>query len=302
MTARNKPSKSAREAVCEFTRRASVHTNSPETHLEIEVRLCTRNTLSPVASRYDSGVTKTLFEETLCRLESYKEWDTVSEWVETHDTFFAWQDRNTTVRSSVHYAGDETLDAVHIETARKELQGPVYVFAETQDSSLAVKLSLCREIRVETIDMPTVVTPTHVRIKQRKSFRLLSSPDHLKSSGGGGGGGGGGNVAFRYDLSRVWSGRNSREADLRQRVSDPIYEIEVELLVQSGSISYGNASPAAAAAGAGAAAAASATGPSTPAYISPRAVWSLVCKALDLVRYAQAERTLQNEVQLICSS
>jgi hypothetical protein len=63
------------------------------------------------------------------------------------------------------------------------------------------------------------VTPTHVRIRQRKSFYYSNQ---------------GNESVWVFDISLTWSGNTKEEAELSQRNDLPTYEIECECLSPTG--------------------------------------------------------------------
>lgn len=75
----------------------------------------------------------------------------------------------------------------------------------------SIRVSHSRE--TTTSDYPDMCIPTHVRIKQRRSFRDVRD----------------GTTLWVYELSKVWSGSSRFAAEQSQHVAPPTYEVECEL-------------------------------------------------------------------------
>ena len=82
---------------------------------------------------------------------------------------------------------------------------------QTGDNSIA-RLSIAHEIPV--VDPPVSCIPTCVRIQQRKRFRDVRD----------------GVTIWSYDLSRTWSASSRNAVEHKQHVSEPMYEVECELV------------------------------------------------------------------------
>lgn len=65
---------------------------------------------------------------------------------------------------------------------------------------------------------PSTCVPTHVRVKQRRRFEDVRL----------------GKVVWAYELSKVWSGPSSSVVEHLQHTSEPVYEVECELVDEDG--------------------------------------------------------------------
>lgn len=171
--------------------------------------------------RFVPGVSSVWFQTLAVRLERYPGWAHQSQWVEIEDTFFSHDGRD--------FRQSRTCNAVTCRVDLSTIQktrGPSRVIlteqlALVQNDILptdvtALRISQATETECDCQHLPPIVTPTYVRIKQRKTFRLNSQ----RCSGGG----------WKFELTRSWAGRNREEAELCQRSSDPVNEVEVEWL------------------------------------------------------------------------
>ena len=76
------------------------------------------------------------------------------------------------------------------------------------------RVSISHEKPVKTEELPTIVLPTWVRIKQRKSFRYTNADETAR---------------WRYDATLAWSAPTKTEAERAQKEQPPTYEFEIEL-------------------------------------------------------------------------
>lgn len=160
--------------------------------------------------RFVGGVDATASSNIIKALSQYANWSTQTAWAETTDYYL--QD----TRLSVAY--DHTTYQIDRTACRKERGEHVHV--DTGNGVHDVRISKRREVPVHIeSEMPTVFLPTHVRIKQRRSFTYRS-----RTSGWPG-------DLWRYDITIVWSGSTKGEAEEWQR-SDrpPVYEVELEYI------------------------------------------------------------------------
>lgn len=158
-------------------------------HLELELRLGTTR-----GRKFESGVTKKVWTQMLETCHGSACWgDKDDEWVHLHDFFYDVD--GTPVRTTYNVGGD----VVHItKTHIRKL-----TLATTQG---AVRLALAHETPVD--DLPTTVTPRHVRIKRR--LTLQYGP-------------------WSYMFSQVWAGDTREEAEQAQQRGQCSYEVEIEL-------------------------------------------------------------------------
>ena len=200
--------------------------------VEIEGRLGVRD---QAGFRPDVGAST--FETLLGLLNSYPGWLEVTPWQETHDVFYhidvpvgaGGKPVRTQVRSSVAFDADRKLALQHI--VKRKLRtvdlrvtsldtaeaGGSSLFAERLAGPSHVRVGVALEQRVPEELLPVAVTPTLVRIKQRKRF-LLQSLGLQRP-------------AFAVELSVVYSGDSKSQAEQRQAAAqEASHEVEVECL------------------------------------------------------------------------
>lgn len=83
-------------------------------------------------------------------------------------------------------------------------------------STEGCRVACASEVRLP--DPPGTCVPTHVRIKQRRTFRDVRD----------------GAVVWAYELSRTWSAGSRTAVEHLQHVSPPTYEVECELVDADG--------------------------------------------------------------------
>ena len=169
-------------------------------HDEIEARLGRFE-----AGRFHNGVSKEAMTSIITKLDGFDGWHQKTDWTESTDYFL--QD----IRLSVEY--DDGSYSIKRSACRKHTYESYDLLTDT---TYDIRVCRKREIPVDVEqEMPTVFRPTHVRIKQRKTYTYRP-----RDSEGG---------VWRYDLSIVWHGETKTAAEQWQR-SDrtPVYEVEIE--------------------------------------------------------------------------
>jgi len=78
---------------------------------------------------------------------------------------------------------------------------------------------ICLSHEIPVTDPPRSCVPTHIRIKQKKVFY------DVRGEMG---------VIWAYELSRTWSANSRAAVEHRQHVSEPMYEVECELVDEKG--------------------------------------------------------------------
>lgn len=174
--------------------------------------------------RFVSGVNPEWFEVLLQRLELCGTWTSQEGWVDSEDTTF--ESRGRQVRQSrVCNTKDCRIDIRSIYKDRKASacrpleasrgdsgQDPFQLVPTGVDT---MRVSYSVEAPVPKQGFPELVRPLHVRIKQRRSFVLESTGIE--------------GAAWRFDLTRTWSGRTREEAEQLQRGGCPaVCEVELE--------------------------------------------------------------------------
>ena len=81
-----------------------------------------------------------------------------------------------------------------------------------------LRVNLNFEERVPDQELPSIVNPSSMRIKSRKSFYYKS--DNFPSS----------MPMWKFDITRSWTAANRSDAEMKQKNGETIYEIELECL------------------------------------------------------------------------
>lgn len=159
------------------------------------------------------GVTREVFEQLERDLQESPELEGERKWIEMVDYHFTTSD-NTNVRTRVEF------DANRMEMKRshvvKQTQSHVVVKRTEDDSGERCRIVYATEIPYTTC--PGACIPTYVRVKQRRAFRDVR----------------GGSVVWSYELARTWSAGSRSAVEHLQHMSEPVYEVECELVDVSG--------------------------------------------------------------------
>lgn len=174
-------------------------------HPELEMRLGTTNG----EGRFCPGVTKTSFDELEADLLECSALTADAGWSEVVDHYFTSTDGCEHRTRVVADTDDMRLDS---GTVSKQVLRRMLCTGESDD--------VCRiALALETpTTPPQLVITTHVRIKQRRCFRDVRD----------------GNVVWSYELSRVWSAAGYLAAEYQQHYAPPLYEVECELVDETG--------------------------------------------------------------------
>ena len=101
------------------------------------------------------------------------------------------------------------------EHTRKVVIQKVLVKRDDGSEDVA-RLTLSHEIPV--VNPPASCVPTHVRIKQRRTFKDVRE----------------GATVWAYELSKTWSANSRSAVEHKQHMNEPIYEVECELVDEHG--------------------------------------------------------------------
>ena len=178
--------------------------NGPGAELELEARM---GIFSSVDGRFKPGVAPEEMDHIIKLLESCAEWTSTDDWQESVVYYYTLPDgrsvRTTTTTTSAASSG--TL--FHVQ--KMAVANPVLLHTSPfkATGSQHVRISAGAEVLVSEQDLPASILPTHVRIRQRKSFTR-------------------GN--WRYDLTRVWEGNSYSAVEATQATTAPIHEVELE--------------------------------------------------------------------------
>lgn len=161
-----------------------------------------------VHGKFYPGISKDVFEQLERDLHDAPSLSTDNKWNEIVDFHYVNQ-RGEPSRTRVEYDTEQMV--VRTEHTCKRAQQHC-IYGRTEDGDEACKIALSAEI--PSVDPPGSCLPTHVRIKQRKCFLDVRDGD----------------VIWSYELSKTWSGNNRSAVEHAQHVSEPIYEVECELV------------------------------------------------------------------------
>jgi len=171
---------------------------------ELEIRLG-----SAVEGSFCPGISKHVFvqlEQDLVETSLDRE----TKWSEIVDYYFL-NRKGETVRTRVEYDSDKMeVNKTHI--CKQTKQSFLFFRTEGDTDDEVCKLALSTETPV--VDLPVSCMPTHIRIKQRRCFRDIRL----------------GKVVWSYELCRTWSGATRTAVEQLQLSSEPMYEVEVELV------------------------------------------------------------------------
>ena len=218
----------------------------------------TQNGQSTQNTHFTAGVTEDFFKTAVAMTQACKEWKQVKSSVETHDYFYTVDGR--TVRTTVTFTEDnKSIATTHCVKEKVWSQDFRVVFGANAHGKngtvplFDVRVALHVETDMRADALPKIVNPTWVRIKQRKTF-LYSSPGSVASStsvpcvsssafsassASKGGASDSGLAAaqstpetatamWSFDFTRSWSAPSREEAEQKQKLGVPVYEIECE--------------------------------------------------------------------------
>lgn len=172
-------------------------------HRELEMRLGVF-----VLGRFTPGVSKEVFDQLEIDFRDATSLTEDQQWVEIVDYYYTFQGGQT--RTRVEY--DSNSMELHTSHVTKTSIKSIVLTKSESGEGEACRIEHSSEIPVATT--PTVCMPTHVRIKQRKTFNDVRD----------------GGVVWVYELSKTWSGNNRSIVEHLQHISEPIYEVECELV------------------------------------------------------------------------
>lgn len=178
----------------------------PASERELEIRLGRTGD-----DAFAPGVTKSAFDALerdflALPLVTTNRWEEVVDFFHTHRT-------EGKVRTRVRYnTTDLRIEKEHIA---KETIASLTV-ARSDDPQEGGRIAAARERQIHNVEPACL--PTHVRIKQRKTFADVRE----------------GRVVWAYELSKTWSGRTRNAAEHVQMHGEPVYEVECELVDEEG--------------------------------------------------------------------
>jgi hypothetical protein len=196
--------------LCTLTREAA-HGGPNSSKYELEMRFGTAR------GDFVPGIPQTLMALVEQSFDLGTYWKSVSDW-QVIQTYF----HESAIPGDKRRLRTETClspDGVAIDTICKERVRSTDLQTVANDLAhpLDVRIAVSRETVVPAAQIPAIVVPSEVHIKERKSYWYVS-----KSTGTG-------RPTWLYTLTRRWSAPTMEEATLRQVRRDmPVCEIEVE--------------------------------------------------------------------------
>lgn len=173
---------------------------------------------------FQSGVSKQFVEQILSMFDTFGQWESVSPWEETHDYYYkVLSSPDSTVRTTASFVSDPLSGRKYIKTEhiRKHVQHKFdcqYVNMGCNAFQYDLRMSLSYEENVRDDELPSIVNPSYVRIKSRKSYFYKSENIPQKQP------------LWRFDITRSWSGNTKTQAELSQKMGNTTYEVELECL------------------------------------------------------------------------
>lgn len=168
--------------------------------LELEVRLGVH-----AGSRFTPGINPLCFKDAERSLDQCAFWAHVQGWREEVDVFLPNGVRQR-VSEGVDGATRHSVAKTRLASETLLCTGPRASIGH--DCGLDARVTLNREQPVRVHEL-VPCQPTHVRVKQRKTYDMAH---------------------WRWDLTRVWEGATRLDVERAQRTEAPRYEVELELL------------------------------------------------------------------------
>lgn len=177
------------------------------TDTELELRLGVSD-----EERFKAGVSREVFEQLHLELTESGELESDRHWCELVDYHYT-MPNGQKVRTRVTYdANCMVLYKTHTVKSPKS-----HVLIRRCDDTDSCRLAWSLETPLK--DPPPVsCIPTYVRVKQRKVFRDRRN----------------GFVVWSYELSKTWAANSRSAVEHLQHVAEPVYEVECELVDESG--------------------------------------------------------------------
>lgn len=173
---------------------------------------------------FENGVTKLFIEKILSMFDTFTEWKKITDWEETHDYYYA-NGKDTSapmVRTTASFKVDPKTGRKSIQTQhmRKYQRAKIdfKYMGPLSDFHYDLRVGLNYEENVSEQELPSIVNPSSVRIKSRKSF-YYTSEDFPSID-----------PIWRFDITRSWTGYSRTDAELKQRKGETTYEFELECL------------------------------------------------------------------------
>lgn len=181
---------------------------SPE-NMELEIRLGYMHN-----GQFCPGVSRDVFHQLESDMSSVHNIVPDKDWVELIDYHYTTATGNN-IRTRVEFDAERMeVSTTHIT---KNVIRTMMITASdnNEDGVCRVALSLEDEMKESPV---SICIPTHVRVKQRKCFHDVRN----------------GRCVWRYELSKTWSAGSRCAVEKLQHESEPVYEVECELVDDEG--------------------------------------------------------------------
>lgn len=184
---------------------------------------------------FKSGVSKSFIEKILAMFDTCSHWTSVLNWEESHDYYYGLPNDKELIRTTAVFqtdpgTGRKRIVTKHIRKRNRYKADYMYVMTGGnsidmhktlqlfQDFQYDVRVNLNYEEKVQDNELPSIINPSSVRIKSRKSY--LYKSDEFPSS----------DPLWRFDLTRSWTASSRSEAEMKQKNGETVYEFELECL------------------------------------------------------------------------
>jgi hypothetical protein len=178
-------------------------------------------------SGFRPGVSFIFMEKVVSMLNTFEQWQQVTDWVETHDHYYTLERNKPQVRTTSYFevnpkTGRKVLRTENIRKYNKRKLDYMYVSPSTplptDQYQYDLRVALNYEESVHRAELPSILNPSLVRIKSRK--RYLYKSENFPSS----------SPIWSLDLTRSWTGKTKSEAEHKQKAGTTTYELEIECL------------------------------------------------------------------------
>ena len=177
------------------------------TNKELEIRV------GVFSNGFKAGVAKSVFDQLEQEMNECTTCTTDGRWTEILDYFYCDKFAET-IRTRVE-CDIENIGLLTTHTKKKTLASHIFHSSEDHHTD-SCKVVLSNECPIH--EVPVAVIPTSVRVKQRKVYNDVRE----------------GKTVWRYELSRTWISKSRTSVEHLQHVSEPVHEVEVELVDEGG--------------------------------------------------------------------
>ena len=167
-------------------------------NVELECRVKMQNSDS-------STITRNTIDGIVRILNEVDTWSSVTNWNESQDYFYHVSNCGQ-VRQTLH-TNTQTFTTTTSICKKQKLSACDATSEHIKGNGFNLRINAAVEQTLLPTSVPKIITPEHVRIKQRKTF---ATP------------------RWNYDITLVWQGATKTEAETNQNTQNPAYEFELE--------------------------------------------------------------------------